>query len=64
MEHQQLTSWRTSTYTANGGDTCVEVARFVGAIAVRDSKDPSGPRLRFSPAAWRTFTGRVRDGAA
>jgi hypothetical protein len=60
MEDQQLTLWRTSTYTANGGDTCVEVARFPGAIAVRDSKDREGPRLRLSPAAWRTFTDRVR----
>ena len=27
------------------------------AVAVRDSKDPAGPTLRFTPASWATFTG-------
>lgn len=26
-----------------------------GLVAVRDSKDPSGPALTFSPAAWAGF---------
>ena len=42
---------------------CVEVTRTPEAgVAVRDSKDPDGPRLGFTPAQWRTFTGRVKDG--
>jgi hypothetical protein len=31
-------------------------------VAVRDSKDPDGPRLIFTPAEWETFTAGVRDG--
>jgi hypothetical protein len=31
-------------------------------VAVRDSKDPAGPALTFTPAAWRTFTARLRQG--
>ncbi len=31
-------------------------------IAVRDSKDPGGPVLDFTPAEWRAFIAGVRDG--
>ncbi|AQA14140.1 DUF397 domain-containing protein [Streptomyces malaysiensis] len=42
---------------------CVEVATNVpGAVAVRDSKDPEGRILRFTPAAWQTFAAAVRRG--
>ncbi|MGP3924485.1 DUF397 domain-containing protein [Streptomyces sp. 8N616] len=38
------------------GMDCVEVATNVpGTVAVRDSKDPEGPILRFDPAAWSAF---------
>ena len=33
-----------------------------GVVAVRDSKDPHGPALTFTPAAWHTFAARVRGG--
>lgn len=58
----EVALWRKITRSADGGDTCVEVAPMGRAIAVRDSKDPDGPRLRFSPAVWGTFTGRVKHG--
>ena len=48
--------WRTSTYSANGS-TCVQVAcNLPGIVAVRDSEDPAGPALVFTPAEWRAFT--------
>jgi hypothetical protein len=35
---------------------CVEVAgNLPGVVAVRDSKDPAGPVLTFTPAAWTRF---------
>jgi hypothetical protein len=38
----------------------VEVAvNLPGVVAVRDSKDPAGPALTFTPDAWRAFTGRL-----
>jgi hypothetical protein len=42
---------------------CVEVASLPhGDIGVRDSKDPSGPVLRFTPGEWRAFLGGARNG--
>ena len=32
------------------------VADLPGTIAVRDSKDPDGPALIFTPAEWAAFT--------
>jgi len=53
--------WRKSSYSGNGGATCVEVARNLpGVVAVRDSKDPEGPKLIFSPAGWRAFATSVK----
>lgn len=55
-------SWRKSSYSGNGGADCVEVARDMpGTVAVRDSKDPEGPRLGFGPAAWRRFTESIKE---
>ena len=52
--------WRTSTHSANGS-TCVQVARNLpGIIAVRDSKDPAGAALVFTPDEWRAFTTEIR----
>ena len=36
--------WRTSSYSNNGG-ACIEVADLPGIVAIRDSKDRSGPVL-------------------
>jgi Domain of unknown function (DUF397) len=42
---------------------CVEIARLPGGqIGVRDSKDPHGPMLRFTPAGWRAFLAGARRG--
>ena len=57
-------AWRKSSYSnANGGD-CIEVADgFVNLIPVRDSKDPCGPTLTFTAAAWASFVAEVKAGA-
>lgn len=41
---------------------CVEVAIGETTISVRDSKDPSGPRLDFTPAEWRAFLKGAKKG--
>jgi hypothetical protein len=54
--------WRTSTRSSGNGN-CVEVATVDGQVAVRDSKDRSGPVLAFGATAWRAFVlgiGEVR----
>jgi uncharacterized protein DUF397 len=54
--------WRKSSYSGNGGTNCVEVACNTGGVVdVRDSKNPSGPRLSFDPAAWRRFTEALKE---
>ena len=54
--------WRKSPSSSNAGN-CVEVAvNLPGVVAVRDSKDPHGPALTFTPADWHAFTTRLRAG--
>jgi hypothetical protein len=52
--------WRKSTLSHTSG--CVEVAFVDDRVAVRDSKDRSGPMLVFTPFEWEAFVGGVRDG--
>jgi uncharacterized protein DUF397 len=55
--------WKKSSRSnGNGGNNCVEVAQLDTAIAVRDSKDPSGPALIFSSASWAEFLNSAKDG--
>ncbi|MFE9205227.1 DUF397 domain-containing protein [Micromonospora sp. NPDC007230] len=54
--------WRKSTRSNGSGGACIEVAdNLPGVVAVRDSKDPSGPVLVVSPDAWRVFVARVAE---
>ncbi|WP_433228123.1 DUF397 domain-containing protein [Actinomadura formosensis] len=39
------TTWRKSSHSAGTGGECVELASAPGIIAVRDSKNPDGPKL-------------------
>ena len=58
-------AWRKSSYSGSNGGACVEVANNLpGLVAVRDSKDPAGPALTFTPDAWRAFTSRLRRRAS
>ncbi|WP_405161506.1 DUF397 domain-containing protein [Nocardia sp. NBC_01499] len=48
---------------SQGGDACVEVAFVDGEhVGVRDSKNPTGPALVFTPGAWDAFTAGIADG--
>ncbi|MFE6281446.1 DUF397 domain-containing protein [Streptomyces sp. NPDC057877] len=56
--------WLRSSYST-GANNCVETARpatgpCAGLLAVRDSKDPAGPALLFSPGSWAGFTAAFR----
>jgi hypothetical protein len=52
-----------SSYSGNSGGNCVEVGDAGRVIAVRDSKDPHGPVLAFSPQTWRRFAAQVKADA-
>jgi hypothetical protein len=47
--------WIKSSYSTADGPSCVEVAAVPEHILVRDSKNPTGPRLTLTPAAWAAF---------
>ncbi|MGW4807803.1 DUF397 domain-containing protein [Kitasatospora sp. NPDC004272] len=53
--------WRKSTHSNGNGGDCIEVddAR---PGRVRDSKDPHGPVLTFTPASWAAFVTATTTG--
>jgi hypothetical protein len=53
--------WLKSTRSGDNG-ACTEVKHENDLIYVRDSKDPTGPVLAFTPGEWRAFVAGVRDG--
>ena len=62
--------WRKSSRSTYNGNcveyngNCVEVGDGhggCGMVHVRDSKNPSGPSLSFSPDEWAAFLGEVRS---
>ncbi len=56
-------TWRTSSFSGDNGNSCVEVAFLPdGRVAVRDTKDRTLPPHRHSPAEWQAFVAGVRGG--
>lgn len=55
--------WRKSSRSDTRTDQCVELAMAGPAVAVRDSKDPDGPKLAFAHANWSAFTRGIKGGA-
>lgn len=54
--------WRKSPLSASNSD-CVEITDLPGgAVAVRDSKNPHRPELRFTATEWAAFTGGLTQG--
>jgi Domain of unknown function (DUF397)/Domain of unknown function (DUF5753) len=51
-------TWRKSARSSGGGSNCVEVAH----IPIRDSKNPAGPALIITPAAFRELADGIRRG--
>jgi hypothetical protein len=47
-------AWRKSSRSSGNGQ-CTEVTALDGLVAVRDSKNPAGPTLTFTPKEWRAF---------
>ena len=54
--------WRKSSQSGPFTDNCVEVAFAEDVVAVRDSKDRSGPVLVFTRPEWEAFVGGTKSG--
>ena len=55
--------WRKASYSNSQGGNCVEVTKLAdGSWMVRDSKNPAGSMLHFTPGEWVAFTAGVKDG--
>jgi len=53
---------KASRSNGNGGNNCVEVAFLDAGVAVRDSKNRSGPALMLTSAEWIAFVDSAKDG--
>lgn len=54
--------WTKSRHS-NAEGNCVEVAALAdGAVALRNSRDPEGPALVYTPAEMAAFLAGARDG--
>ncbi|MGW2368151.1 DUF397 domain-containing protein [Streptomyces sp. NPDC001667] len=54
-------TWRKSSYSGPNGGECVEIADNIpNAIPIRDSKNPNGPALLVTPAAWTSFLAGIK----
>ena len=52
--------WRTSSYSGNGGATCVEVGGVGAGVLVRDTTNRAGAVLAIPVAAWRALLTEIR----
>lgn len=52
--------WFKSSYSGGNTTECVEVAALPDGTAVRDSKEPQGPRIAFTGEVWAGFVSALR----
>jgi hypothetical protein len=63
MAEGRSRAWRKASKSNGSGGACVEFAVFEdGTMGVRDSKDPTGPRLALTPDAWTAFLSDTKRG--
>ncbi|MFI0484148.1 DUF397 domain-containing protein [Actinomadura sp. 9N215] len=52
--------WRKASRSTNNGGACVELAPVSSTVAVRDSKDPDGPKLFVTRRAFAALLSDIR----
>ncbi|KAB2382787.1 DUF397 domain-containing protein [Actinomadura montaniterrae] len=53
--------WRKATRSTAEGDNCVEVAGVPNVVALRDSKDPNGPKIIVSRSDFRHLAETLKN---
>lgn len=56
--------WVKARASGSSGGNCVEVAGHDSRVLVRDTKNRTGPMLKFTPDAWRRFAKQVKRSLA
>lgn len=59
--HSPGMTWRKSS-RSNAGNNCVEIARTLAGIAIRDSKNSHHPYLTLSTAAFADLIADIKQG--
>jgi hypothetical protein len=54
--------WRKARRSMASGSNCVEVKIDDDAVHVRDSKNPTGPSLKFTVGQWASLLMMIRNG--
>lgn len=55
-------AWFKSSYSDGTGQNCIEAAHLTPTrIAIRDSKNPTGPALLLPATAWAPFLSHIRE---
>lgn len=53
--------WRKARWSTENGGDCVELAAAPGRIAIRDSKDPCGPKILLSHDAFQRLAESIKS---
>lgn len=53
--------WRKVSRSHDDGDQCVEVASALDVIAIRDSKDPDGPKVIMNREGFRRLAEMLKS---
>lgn len=56
-----MPAWRKSSFSQGSESDCVEVAFVATGVAVRDSKNTTGPVLDVPEPAWHRFVAGYRS---
>ncbi|RCV52379.1 DUF397 domain-containing protein [Marinitenerispora sediminis] len=65
QKERATVAWHISSYSNNGGISCVEAGPLndgTGRVAVRHSHHPNGAVIVYSREEWAAFTAGVRAG--
>ncbi len=61
MEGTYDLGWRKSSFSENGGETCVEVGQASGSVHVRDTEQHGRGQVHtFGAEEWREFVASVK----